>query len=343
MKVLGREDLRNQLRKKEIAPAYLLFGAETFLRDLAARTISDIVLRDAPLREFNESEFSLNSSDIRTALAAAEQLPMMGSRRVVRISDLVVSTNSQLCNLKEEAEGVLRSYLSNPSETSVVVFVADEIDKRLRMAKSLIQGCVSVEFERLEEPELMKFARERVRALKVGADEKALSQIVGLVGDDLRKLHIEIEKLAVAAHPDKVITFELVESLVPASREITNFELVDHLLGNQKTRALQVLKEILDDGVEPLMLLGLIGSNFHRLLLAKELMNEGVPRQEVVRSLRLPYRKQEAFLAIARRTEREKFAEILKRIAGTDLAIKTSLGTPRLQIEILVCELAGMH
>jgi len=104
-----------------------------------------------------------------------------------------------------------------------------------------------------------------------------------------------------------------------------------------------VLKQILDDGAEPLMLLGLIGSNFHRLLLAKELMNEGLPRNEVEKALNLPYRKQEAFLAIARRTEREKFAEVLKRIARTDLAIKTSLATPRTQIEMLVCELAVMH
>jgi hypothetical protein len=34
--VLGREDLRNQLKRREIAAVYVLFGAETYLRDLAA-------------------------------------------------------------------------------------------------------------------------------------------------------------------------------------------------------------------------------------------------------------------------------------------------------------------
>ena len=65
-------------------------------------------------------------------------------------------------------------------------------------------------------------------------------------------------RAAVAALPDKLITIELVESLVPNSREISNFDLSDHLLAKNKTRALEVLKKTLDDGAEPLMLLGLI-------------------------------------------------------------------------------------
>jgi DNA polymerase-3 subunit delta len=343
MKVLSTQDLRNQLRKQEISPVYLLFGPETYQRNLAAKTIADIALKDSTLREFNETDISLTRQDLGTALAAAEQLPMMDTRRVVRVSDVVISTNNLTCNLKEKDEAALERYLKDPCPSTILIFVADELDKRLRMSKFLIDNSAAVEFSRLGEPELAKFAKDKVRELGATADEKALAQVVGLVGNDLRKLNLEIEKLAVAAYPGNVISFELVESLVPSSRELSNFDLTDHLLANRKTRALQVLKKILDDGAEPLMLLGLIGSNFHRLLLAKELMNEGLPRAEVVRSLRLPYRKQEDFLAIARRTERERFAEILKRIARTDLAIKTSLGTPRTQIEMLVCELAVMH
>lgn len=343
MNVLSTQDLRNRLRKKEIAPVYLLFGPESHQRNLAAQHISDIALKDAQLREFNETEISLNSKDVVEAVAAANQLPMMGTRRVVRVTDVAVTTNNQICNIKEKDEAALERYLKDPADSTVLIFVADEIDKRLRISKLLIENSVAVEFARLAEPELFRFARDKMKELGSTGDEKAVRQIVSLVGNDLRKLTIEIEKLSVAAYPDTVITFELVNDLVPASRELTNFELTDHLLENRPTRALQVLKERLDDGAEPLMILGLIGSNFHKLLLAKELMNEGVPRSEVARSLRLPYRKQEPFLALARKTDREKFAEILKKIARTDLAIKTSLGTPRMQIETLVCDLASMH
>jgi DNA polymerase III subunit delta len=339
MKILTREDLRNQLLKGEIAPVYLLFGEETYLRDLAARTIADRALTDSSLREFNDTIFSLAESRIEYALAAAEQLPMISSRRVVRITEVVVSATGKKDSLKEDDEAILARYLSRPSESSVVIFVADEIDKRRKISKMLLEKTVAVEFAPLSEVELMTWTKGKLKERNAEIEDRALRHLVGLVGSNLRKLSAEVEKLAVAALPDSLITFELVEQLVPNSRELSNFELTDYLLAKNRPRALQILHKILDDGAEPLMLLGLIANNFHRLFLAKELMRGGVERAEVARALRLPYGKQEEFLATARRADAERLAQNLKRIAETDLAIKTSQATPRLQIEMLVCEL----
>ena len=87
--VLSRENLKDQLRRREIAPVYLLFGPETHLRDLAAKTITDLAFAEGDLRDFNETTFSLNTEDnLKLALSAAEQLPMMAGRRVIRITDV---------------------------------------------------------------------------------------------------------------------------------------------------------------------------------------------------------------------------------------------------------------
>ena len=347
MNILSRDDLRNQLKRRDFAPIYLLFGAETYLRDLAARAIADLVLADSSLREFNEIEFSLSSgSPVQHALAAAEQMPMISSRRVVKISNVVVSAGGK-DTLKEEDEGALAAYLNRPAETSVVIFVAGEFDKRRKIAKLLLEKSRAVEFKQLEDGELIAWARTKLKELNAEADERAVRRLVGLVGNNVRRLTNEIEKLAVAALPDSLITFELIESLVPDSREISNFDLTDSLLAKNRARSLQILKKILDDGAEPLMILGLIASNFRRLFMSKELMRNGVERTEVARVMKLPYSKQEDFLATARRIEAEKLTRIMKRIAETDAAIKTSIGGggtigSRLQIEMLVCELANL-
>lgn len=342
MNVLNRDELRNQLKKREFAPVYLLFGAETYLRDLAAKTITELILADSTLREFNETEFSLgNFEQLQYALASAEQIPMISSYRVILITDVIVSANSKKDTLYEEDEDILIRYLNNPAKTSVVIFLADEIDKRRKISKLLLTKCVAVEFAELNDNELFDWAKSKLKDLNTQADERALRHLVALVGNNVRRLTTEIEKLSVAALPDTLITFELVESLVPNSRELSNFELTDYLLSKNKVRALEILKKILDDGAEPLMLLGLIANNFHRLLLSKELMGQGVERREVARIMKLPYGKQEDFLATARRADSVKLTRILQRIFETDLAIKTSQGTPRLQIEMLVCELAS--
>jgi DNA polymerase-3 subunit delta len=333
MAVLEREDLRNQLKRGEIAPVYLLFGAEKYLRDLAAKAIAEKVLRDAPLREFNESDFSLNDTDLQSALGAAEQLPMISSRRVVRITEIH--------KLKDADEDALARYAARPVETSVVIFIADELDKRRRFAKNLLENSVAVEFKILSDQELLSWAKGKLKELDTQIDEPALRQLVALVGNNVLRLTTEIEKLATAALPESLITFELVESLVPNSRELSNFDLGDYLLAKNRPRALQTLQKILDDGAEPLMLLGLISYNFRRLFLAKELMNQGVNRTEVARIMKLPFSKQEEFLAAARRADGENLAWILQRLAQADLAIKTSKATPRLQIEMLVAELTA--
>lgn len=346
MAVLEREELWKQLKRREFAPVYLLFGAETYLRDVAANTIANLVLADSSLREFNEIEHRLSDSKIQYALSDAEQLPMLDAYRVVKITDVRVSANSNKDTIKEEDEDILQRYLTRPAEHSIVIFVASEFDKRRKISKLLLDKCVAVEFKELEDSDLIKWAKDKLKDLKTEADPRALNLLISLVGNDVRRLTGEIEKLSIAALPDKLITDELVESLVPNSREISNFDLADHLLTKDRNRALQVLTKILDDGADPLMLLGLISYNFHRLFLSKELMKQGVERSEVARIMRLPYRKQGDFLETARRADAEKLSRIMQKLAETDLAIKTSKGGSgmagaRLQIEMLVCELVG--
>lgn len=348
MPVLSRDDLRNQLKKRIISPVYLLFGAETYLRDLAAKTIANMVLDENSLREFNENEFSLNRTDnLSYALASAEQLPMIAARRVIRITDVKVSATGTKDTLREDYETLLSSYLARPSETSVVIFIADELDKRRKMSKILIEHSVAVEFAKFSDNELVAWARKEIKDAGFDAEEKALYHLVGLVGDNLRKLTNEIKKVTTAALPDKIVTYGLVESLVPNTREMSNFDLTDQLFSKDKRKPLQTLKKILDDGAEPLMLLGLIAHNLRRTLMAKELMNQGVERTEVVRIMKLHPKYHEDFLQTARRSDSKKLFHIIRRIAETDLAIKTSKGGggnagARMQLEILVCEIVNL-
>ncbi|MGH9942082.1 MAG: DNA polymerase III subunit delta, partial [Pyrinomonadaceae bacterium] len=167
MSQLSREDLRRALKDKRIEPLYLLYGAEDYLRDAAARLVVETALSGASLREFNESSFSLSSVDVQQALAAAEQLPMMAGRRVVKITDFG--------KLREADEEALMRYLARPVETSVVVFVADDLDKRRKLSKALMDACASVEFAPLADKELAAWARDRLKRLKAEADERTLS------------------------------------------------------------------------------------------------------------------------------------------------------------------------
>ena len=331
MKPLSRTELERSLRESP-QPLYLLVGTERFLRDTAARSITEVALHGTLLREFNESSFNLQRDSVQSAIAAAEQLPMMSERRVVRIRDFG--------RLRESDEETLIRYLNNPSPATVMIFIADDLDKRKKATKSLLDNCVVVDFAPLKDAEAKAWARTRLKELKVTADDAVLSEIIRLAGTDVQTLFNEIDKLASAVADTGRITQEVVDELIGRSRELSNFELGDHLLAHNRKRALETLHRLLDDGAEPVMLIGLIAGNYHRLALAKALLAKG-GREEVFRNISLPPFKRDAYITNLQRNDAAKIARGLQLTAAADLAIKTSQATPRLQLEMLVCELSS--
>lgn len=337
MTTLSRVELDRSLASGRLQSLYLLVGCESYLRDAAACSVSDVALSGSLLREFNESAFSLLSDSAMAAIAAAEQLPMMSGRRVVRIKDFA--------KLRETDEEIIIRYLDRPLDSTVLVFVADDLDKRKKLTKALLATCAVVEFPAVKDAEAKAWARTRLKELKTTADDRVLSEVVRLVGTNLQTLRSELDKLAAAAIETRQITMELVDQLIDRSRELSNFDLGDQLIAGDRRRALETLHRLLEDDVAPVMLLGLIAGNYHRLALAKELLKRGA-RDEVYRLIYGPPAKRDAFMNTLQRSEASKIARGIQLIAAADLAIKSSLGGggpkgARLQLEVLVCELAA--
>lgn len=345
--VLSRSDLRIQILRGEIASVYTFFGAETYLRDLAVKTITDRSFAEGDFRDFNESIVFLDSGeDLARAIAAAEQLPMMSSRRVIRVENVRVSQTGFRDTVTEDHEPLLAAYLSNPASQTVLILVADELNGVRKMGKFLRERTTAVDFTPLDDRQFSEWVSKAFGDAGASIDEVTLRFFLSRVGSDVRRAANEVNKLAAAAMPSGVVTHELIEQLVPNSREASNFDLTDHLVAGRNQQALRTLKKILDDGAEPLALLGLISYNFRRLLIAKEMMGRSASRPEIASAVKLFGRGQDEFFAAARRAEHAKLIHAIKRIAGTDLAIKTSSAGggsagARMQLEMLVCELAS--
>lgn len=326
-----RKDLEQSLKKGQIEPVYFLYGPETYLRAQAATRIADAALAGTLLREFNDSSFNLFNDDVRDAIAAAEQLPMMSGRRVVRVRNFG--------RLRETDEEILLAYLERPVETSVVIFVGDDIDKRKKLGKKLLSSPGAFEFSPLKPNELPAWIKSHLQKIDADIDSRALSELVELTGSDLGTLTNQLNKLAAAALPSGRITSDLVERLVSRSREHMNWDLTDNIVSRNRRAALRVLRDFLDDGVEPVLLTGVIAGTFRRMALAKALQSQGASPSQIFSEVRVPPFKQRDYLAMLSKIEPAKMAWMMQRIAATDLAIKTSKGTPRMQMEMLVCEL----
>jgi DNA polymerase-3 subunit delta len=338
-----RKDLEQSLKKGQIEPVYFLYGAETYLRDGAAQQIVEAALTGTLLREFNDSSFDLLTDDIRDAIAAAEQLPLMSDRRVIVVKHLSkLEGRKKFDDAEDEdvslAAQILMDYLSRPVATSVVIFTSDDIDKRRKYAKLLLASA-AYEFKPLQQKDLPAWIRDYLRTLKTEIDQAALSVLTDTLASDLVTVKNELNKLATAALPSRRVTTELVEQLTRRSREHMNWDLTDSIVSRNRRQALRVLRHLLDDGVEPVLLTAIIAGTFRRMGLAKEMHVRGASAGDIFSEVRVPAFKQRDYLAMLNRIDAHKMSQIIQRIAETDLAIKTSKATPRMQMEMLVCEL----
>ena len=326
-----RKDLDQSLKKGQIEPLYFLHGPETYLRDQAVRSITDAALEGTLLREFNDSSFNLLTDDVRDAIAAAEQLPMMSERRVVRLRNFA--------KLRKIDEEILSAYLERPVETSVVILLGDDVDKRKQPWKGLSTGAGAFEFQPLKGNELPAWIKNHLQGLNAEIEPSALRLLIEVAAGGLANLTNELNKLAAAALPGGRITTELVDQLVRRSREHMNWDLTDNIVSRNRRAALKVLRDFLDDGVEPVLLTGVIAGTFRKMALAKALHARGASAGEIFSEVRVPSFKQGAYLSMLNRMDSATMSRILQRIAETDVAIKTSQATPRMQMEMLVCEL----
>ena len=89
---------------------------------------------------------------------------MMSLHRVVKISDFG--------KLREAEEETLIRYISNPAESSVVIFNTADLDKRKKLAKTLLEKCVVVEFPALKDGEAKAWIKTRLRELKVAVTRR---------------------------------------------------------------------------------------------------------------------------------------------------------------------------
>ena len=92
-------------------------------------------------------------------------------------------------------------------------------------------------------------------------------------------------------------------------------------------------------GLIATLLIGLIAGAYRRMALAKALLSQGASPAKIFSEVRMPPFKQNAYLSMLNKVDSGTVAQRMQRIAEADLAIKTSKATPRMQVEMLVCEL----
>ena len=188
---------------------------------------------------------------------------------------------------------------------------------------------------------LVRWVQERAKGYDASIERKAAQELSLVVGDHLRLLDQEIQKLATYTNGERAITIEDVSLLVPYAEEAIVFTLVDALGQGDGATATRTLQRLLEGPNHPLAIFSMVVRQFRLLIQVKELEQGGASLQDVTKELKLhPFPARKLHIQAIRFTAAQ-LDTIYHHLLDTDVAIKTGRLDQVLALELLVAELTS--
>lgn len=131
-----------------------------------------------------------------------------------------------------------------------------------------------VEIDRLRPADIIQWIKERY-----GVRSEVASYIVENIGTELYPLYRELEKLQTYVKRERSIKLEDVDLLILGSEQFGPFDLDDAMLARNYRKAVRVTEAMIEEGVEPLQILGKLASLWRKLFASKQLIDRGRGRE----------------------------------------------------------------
>ncbi|MEH7272879.1 DNA polymerase III subunit delta [Neobacillus vireti] len=330
-------DIWKQIKQREIAPIYLLYGTEAFLINETKQMLLNQVLNEDEM-DFNFTAYDLEETPIETALEDAETFPFLGEKKVIFLHNPKFLTAEKQKEKIDHNLSRLEAYIKEPAPYTVLVISApyEKLDERKKITKELKRTAVTVEAKKLNEFELKNWVKERAKANGIIFESDALERLLTLVGTNMFMITSEVDKLALYASDDKKINASMVEKLVSRSLEQNIFTLIEKVVQRKPEDALRIYYDLLKQNEEPIKILALLAGQFRLIYQVKELSRRGYGQQQMAGFLKAhPFRVKLAAGQANQFTD-EDLTNLMTMLANADHQMKTGGMNKSLLIEMLL-------
>jgi len=318
------------LDRGRVEPIYVLVGDEEFLKESILRRLIDLAV-DPSTRDFNFDLFYGHEVEPGRVVEAASSYPMMAERRVV-----VVKAAEKL---GPRGLQLIGKYALRPTPSTVLILLAEKLDLRGKGVKDLKSRAVWVECKRLYDRHVPGWIRGYVGTLGLDISDRASHLLHTLIGNRLRDLANELEKIAINLGDRKQIEEEDVRTVVGYQRRFGPFDLNDAVGSRDLPAALRILDHRLDAGDEPTALVARLTRHFTMLVKVKRLAEQHRAKNEIAGEIGLHPYFVDRYKEQASKFETEELGRAFEALLEADVALKSSARSPRLTLELLLFRL----
>ena len=319
--------LGENLQEESLSPGYFFYGEETYLADLFVRELQALLI-PPDARDFRLDLFYLDETGWAEILDAARTMPFLFSPWriiVVRVPEQKPDSEKKR---REGGEARLRRGGKAPQGLFRRPAFPDrdgrhparEDQEGQRPGPLLLlapgrrrEGAKPLRSDRSG----TGWSRKRARSGKA-LTQDAARRLLEIVGNDLRRLDNEIEKLAVFVDERKIIDAADVDQATAWVRDFDSYELDNALEKADLRECLIVLDNLFKAGEKPEQILSRLVGFFRNILVARtQLREKGRDRKAIFKRSSRRFRRPTGTLY------QEKFAEFFSLVDGlreSDLA-----------------------
>jgi DNA polymerase-3 subunit delta len=328
------QDLIRSLSQGKLLPLYLFYGEEEFLIQEALDLIIKKVV-DPGSRDFNFNIVYCRDTSVSELMNLAQTLPFMSEKRLVIAKDFDALKAADLAELA--------LYLNDPSPSTCLVMVSGQgrYDKKSVTSAVEAHGAVTRFFPLLDR-DVVAWIEGWARTRGLSLQRDAAEYLRQTIGNDLQKIGNELQKVEIYIKEKKTVAFDDVKTVVGEFREYTSFDLAAALGRKDKEKALLILARLMQEGEQPVGLLGSIAWNFRRLLRAKDMESAGVGYEEIKRKLNVIFHQSALFQEQMRRFSTDELRNAFSVMLKADRALKSSGLSGRLVLERAILKLCGV-
>ncbi len=281
MMIEQESQLLAQIKSKDFAPVYLLYGEEQYLKEMYCKKMIDAAVGDS-FSEFNLHQFDGNRLDMEQVAAAVESMPFMAERRCVVVSPFLYQS------LSVKDREIFDSLMSQPVESTVLILVINDpefLPKKNPKAKKLIAQVdaagVVVPLEKRSKSDMTKFLQKKAQLSGCSISRELCQYLMERCDDDMMTLSNEMEKITAYAQSGEICR-EHIDAVTVKAVDARIYDLAKAILADRFDRAIEIIEDLLYLRYQPTVILSALSGAYLDLYIAKTALEAGKGQAETV-------------------------------------------------------------
>ena len=207
----------SKIKNKVYSPIYFLMGEETYYIDFITELLDKEVLNEDE-KNFNKTVLYGKDTTVEELISHCKRYPMMSKYQVVFLKE------GQDLSRKIET---LSSYALNPLMSTVLIvnYKYKSLDKRKKLFKNIQKFGIVVDFKKIYEDRVPVWIINQLKIDNFTIEPKACSMLVDYLGNDLKKINNQLNKLKIICSQKRNISPKLIEDNIGISKDFNVFEL----------------------------------------------------------------------------------------------------------------------